>query len=460
VKRLVRLVVPLLASLSFFAVYYFISTTDFAGDASVRERAVVLKALLLVASLSVAIFVVRLVDLVAFEIFRSRGRQAAAPGLLRQIVALVLYAIYVIWALTAIFDVKNITAVFATGTVLAAVLGLALQDTLGNLFAGIALHMDDTFEAGDVIRSGEFIGVVEATRWRGVRLRTFNNNIVILPNATLARERLEVFPRNSPNARLLQLHVDYNVPPAFVISVLSQAVSNVEGVSHLIPALARVAGFGDFALTYEIKYFMTDYSHRDRIDAEIRKVVWYALRRNGIAIPLPVRSIQQYTPPVPRAQPGQDEILTQLTHIGIFSPLSPEALGLIAGAAHVHSYAGGETIIQQGAAGESMFIVYTGEVAVRADDRDIARLAGGDFFGEMALLTGERRAADVVAMGDVTAVEITREALEPVLRDNPELAAAISARVMERRDTLALRRDQTPDEHASVLSRVRAFFKL
>lgn len=459
-KRVVGLLVPLAAGLAFLAVQRYVQTNDIFGDATNANRGNALKALRFVASLALAIFFVRLVDFLAFEVFRSRRGQIAAPGLLRQIVALVLYLIYIVWALSVIFQAKNIVAVVTTGTVLAAVLGLALQDTLGNLFAGIALHMDDTFEPGDVLHSGEYIGIIEATRWRGVRLRTFNNNIVILPNSVLARERLEVFPRNTPNARLLQLRVDYNVPPALVIGVLTQAVANVEGVSHLIPALARVAGFAEFAVTYEIKYFMTDYSHRDRIDAEIRKAIWYALRRNNIPIAVPIRSIHQYAPPASREQPGHDEILAQLTRIGILSPLSAEALESIARVAHVYSYAAGETIIQEGAAGESMFVVYSGEVLVRAGDKDVARLGAGDFFGEMALLTGERRAADVVAAGDVMIVEITRDALQPILTDNPELAASISARVMERRDTLILRRDHPPEEHAGFLTRVRAFFKL
>ena len=123
------------------------------------------------------------------------------------------------WVISKIFGGSRITAFLATGTVVAAVLGLALQETLGNLFAGIALHLEDSFAVGDVVRSGEVLGVVEAVRWRGTRIRTLNNNIMIVPNSLLARERLEVFPRRNLNARVLQIGVDYNVPPANVIDI-------------------------------------------------------------------------------------------------------------------------------------------------------------------------------------------------------------------------------------------------
>src|SRR5205085_5789289 len=115
-----------------------------------------------------------------------------------------------------IFGSGRITALLATGTVVAAVLGLALQETLGNLFAGIALHLEDSFEIGDVIKSGDFIGVVEGVRWRGTRIRTFNNNFVIIPNSSLAREKLEIFPSQNLNARVLPISVDYHIPPAHV----------------------------------------------------------------------------------------------------------------------------------------------------------------------------------------------------------------------------------------------------
>src|SRR6185503_20695010 len=101
---------------------------------------------------------------------------------------------------------------------------------------------------------------------------------------------LEVFPRDRVNGRTLTIGVDYNVPPATVISVLTQAASHVDGVSREIPCFARVGGFADSSVTYDIKYYTRDYSARDRIDADVRKAVWYALRRNDISIPFPIRS--------------------------------------------------------------------------------------------------------------------------------------------------------------------------
>jgi small-conductance mechanosensitive channel len=450
----------LLIGLGLLALHWFAQQNRALLANTAVDQKRILGALLFVACIPLIVFAVRVVDLFAFDFIASRRRHVQAPLLLRELVSVLLYAVLIAWALSAIFEYK-VTAILATGTVVAAILGLALQETLGNLFSGIALHLDDTFEPGDVIRSGDTFGIVEAVRWRGTRLRTFNNNLVIIPNSMLARERLEVYPRANLNARVLQIGIDYNVPPATVLNILVQAASNVDGVSHAIPAFARVGNFGDSAVTYEIKYHMHDYSQRDRIDADIRKAVWYALRRNNISIPFPIRTIARYKPTEPKHQPDAAEILHRLARVDVLSPLSRAAQEAIAHAAGVHVFARGETIITAGAEGDSMFIVHEGTVSVRVDEAEVARLQPGDFFGEMALLTGERRAADVIALSDVVAVEITQDALSPVLRDHPELAAAISAKVAERRGSLDSARAGAPaEEQGTILSRIRAYFRL
>jgi small-conductance mechanosensitive channel/CRP-like cAMP-binding protein len=454
-----RVLLPLAAALVFFGLYWFIhGHLDLFKDTRVDAKIVENVTLFLVV-IPAILLIVRILDLVAFDIIATKRRRVHAPVLLREIVSIALYIILFAWAISTIFQYK-VTALLATGTVVAAVLGLALQETLGNLFAGIALHLEDSFEIGDVIRSGDQMGVVEGVRWRGTRLRTFANTIVIVPNSMLARDRLEVFPRNNQNARVLQIGIDYNIPPATVVNVLGQAASNVDGVSSIAPAFARVAGFADSSIVYEIKYHTTDFSQRDRIDADIRKAVWYALRRNGIPIPFPIRSIQRYHAPSMH-QPATADIAQRLAGIDILSPLSEEESRSIAGAARVHTYSKGETIIRRGAAGDSMFIVHDGVVSVRVGDQEVARLGEGDLFGEMALLTGEMRAADVVALSDVVAVEIAKGALRPVLHDHPGLATSISTKVMERRGSLESLKEASREEaQRTILSRIRAYFGL
>lgn len=413
------------------------------------------------------LLVVRLFDSFIFDIFVARRRHLAAPQLLRDIVAIILYFIFFASAIQTIFK-ANVTTFLTTGTVIAAILGLALQDTLGNLFSGIALHMENSFEIGDVIRSGDHIGVVDAVTWRATRVRTFNNDVVILPNSVLARERIEVFPRGNLNARVLTVGVDYHVAPATVIKVLHEAASHVEGVARDAPVIARVGAFGDSAVVYEIKYFTRDYSARDRIDADIRKAVWYAMRRNHIAVPFPVRSFQPYAPPSTDHRIGRAQITESLRAIDLLAPLGDAALEAIADAASVHVFSRGEAILRRGEAGDSMFVVHDGTVSIRVPDEDgtggtheVAQLAEGTVFGEMALLTGQARTADVIALTEVTTIEIGKNALEPLLHEHPELANTLSAKVMRHRDALdSLRATSEEEAEITLRTRIRSWFGL
>jgi small-conductance mechanosensitive channel/CRP-like cAMP-binding protein len=426
-----------------------------------------LRWLLFVAITPLIFFGVRLLDTIAFDFVVSRRSSIVAPQLLRAITSIALYCLLFGWSISAIFH-YSITGWLALPTVLAAVIGLALQDTLGNLAAGIALHLEDSFDIGDVLHSGDLIGVVEGVSWRATTVRSFDNSLVILPNALISRERLEVFPRGNLNGRVLKIGVDYHVPPATVIATLTQAVAHVDGVARELPCIARVGAFADSAVVYDVKYYTHDYAARDRIDAEIRKAIWYALQRNDISIAFPIRAYQTYTPPKAEHHDiSRPDLLAHLEEVDILAPLDAAARERVADAARVHYFAKGETIIKRGAAGDSMFVVHTGKVSVRVPEAtsslmtEVAVLGPGNVFGEMALLTGEVRTADVAALVDTTAFEIAKEALQPILQSHPELATAISTKVMERRDSLASLRSETrEEEEQSVLTRIRAYFGL
>jgi len=157
-----------------------------------------------------------------------------------------------------------------------------------------------------------------------------------------------------------------------------------------------------------------------------------------------------------------------LRAVAILAPLPNDAHETIASATRIHRYGKGETILRRGAAGDSMFVVHEGTVSVRVANEDggegvheVAQLGSGSVFGEMALLTGETRTADVVALTDVTTIEIGKGALEPILHDHPELASALSHKVMERRRHLEnLKAEAAAEEETTILSRIRDYFGL
>jgi small-conductance mechanosensitive channel/CRP-like cAMP-binding protein len=409
------------------------------------------------------VLAVRIFDAIAFDFVFARRKHIVAPLLLREILSLALYAVLLSMAVSWIFG-YSVRGLLATTTVVAAVVGLAMQDTLGNLFSGISLHLERTFEVGDVVKSGDHIGVVEGVNWRAARIRTFNDNIVVLPNSALSRERIEVFPKGKPNARIIEVGIAYEAEPARVIEVLDRAVRVVPRVATEPAAYARVGSFADSAVTYQVKYWTREYEQCEVIDAEVRRVIWYALKRNGLVIPFPIRTLH-ISREKNSAAKDSSEILGRLQMVDLLAPLTEAEHEQLAGVTRVLAFSLGEPILRQGEQGDSMFVVHRGAVSVRitagSEKREVAVLGEGSIFGEMALLTGESRSADVVAAsGDVEVLEIDKEAMQPILEADPQLAGRLSEKIIERRSSLASASKASAEDQRSILGRIRSWFSL
>ncbi|HEY9401210.1 MAG TPA: mechanosensitive ion channel family protein [Pyrinomonadaceae bacterium] len=409
---------------------------------------------------------VRLAGAFLFDfIFRIRkGREA--PSLIRDLFSIVAYILIVAFILKHFFDL-SLGALLSGSALLGIILGLALQDTLGNLFSGISLHADKPFEVGDVITVGKWMGVVESVTWRAAKIRTFTNHVVLLSNSQIAKEAIEVCPRDNPNARLLFFNALYSHSPARVLQVVREAIRETQNVRRQPTPIVRIRNLGDFAVDYEIKYWLEDYALFNDTDALLRQRVWYAFKRAGLNFAYPTQTLY-----IERAKsdanPATDaETFTgRLSATDIFAPLNADELSQLVCASRSHTYAPGETIIRAGDDGDSMFVVHHGNVAVQVNDngqpRTVATLGEGDFFGEMALFTGEPRSAHVVAAEETEVLEIGHEAMKSVFDSNPHLAETLGQTIAHRRAGLAASAEIGDEEKVSagVISTIKRFFRL
>ena len=390
-----------------------------------------------------ALLLMRLLDYFFFDLLFRLRRRPTAPALLRQILGLVFFAL----CLAVLFQTAlhvSLTAVLATSAIITAVVGLALQDTLGNLFSGLALHMEKTVQVGDMARAGDTFGTVEELSWRAIKLRTMEGNIVLIPNSLASRERLEVFRRpGRPVARTMIVGLELEMPPARAREVLVEAARNLPGIAAYPEPVALVKEIREFSVAYELRYWLEDYSRYLDLDSQIRERVWYRLDRADIRIAYPfIRQHQWLGGPVPARDRGQG-IPAALEHVDLLSPLSPAEQQTIAAGAKERRYGPGETIVREGeTSSSSMFVVQHGQLAVsihgaHGDTRKLAMLQGGDAFGEISLLTGEPRTATVRALTEAILIEITKEIFAPILEANPSLVESLSAVMRERRKKTA-----------------------
>ena len=156
-----------------------------------------------------------------------------------------------------------------------------------------------------------------------------------------------------------------------------------------------------------------------------------------------------------------------LAAVDLFSALSSEERLKLVTAGHQPLFGAGEVIVRQDAEGDSLFVVLTGQVRVvlEPSEQEVAVIPTGGFFGEMSLLTGDRRTATVKAIGDASVLEITAKNFRTLALANPNLIDHILTVVTARRTGLQSARDAAaavpaPEVKRTLLARVRQFLKL
>lgn len=411
---------------------------------------------------------------VIVDVLLVRQLKFEVPNILRDATVFTLFFVGVLLILYRQTDL-DVTGLFTTAGVLSIVIGLALQDTLGNVFSGLAIQTERSFNVGDWVRFGELEGVVVDVSWRATKLRTRQNDLVVIPNTQISKDLLINYSAPTRvHAILEDVGVHYRHPPADVIAAIEEAADQTEGILKRPRVDVRTYHYGDFAIVYRAKYWIRDYEDLEDIKNAFNTRIWYAFRRRGIEIPYPIRNVFMHHVTEEtlqaEAEARRARVFRYLRRVEVLDALSEDEMRDLASRARVEQYFRGETVIRQGTAGDSLYIIDNGlvEVLVSHDGRSegLAQLGPRSFFGEMALLTGEERTATVVTLAPTDFFVIDREAFRETLEKNPVIAERISEILVERRreleETQALLHEADgqaiEDEKVRVLRRIRDFF--
>ena len=175
--------------------------------------------------------------------------------------------------------------------------GLALQDTLGNLFAGLHILMTKQIKPGDYISiEGGFEGFVEDITWRNTTIRTLPNNLVIIPNSKIASSIVtNYFLPDKELAVLVQVGVSYGSDLEKVEKVTIEVAREVMkefpgGVPDFEPFI-RYHTFGDFSINFTVILRVQSYTDRYPVIHEFVKRLHKRYKEEGIEIPFPIRTV-------------------------------------------------------------------------------------------------------------------------------------------------------------------------
>lgn len=437
----------------------------------------------------------RSVVLLLVDVFSVRRTHRQSPRIFRDLTQAVVYVIVVMVTLHAVGVEPG--SLLTTSALLTAVVGLALQDTLGNLVSGLALQLQRPFEVGDWIQfeaDTRSIGQVTEVNWRATTVMTTDLVELIVPNATLAKASVRNYSRPSKvSRRSVTVQGPYGVPPHRVQEAILRTLETTPNVMSDPAPWVQTREFADSGVEYMVFFFTDNFAAREHTDGLVRDRVWYALSRAGIGIPFPIRTVHmhQVSEETTRREherelERRDEILRAVDFLDVLSAESHRAL---AASAEVRLFGPGEIIVKQGDTAGELFIIDRGEVDVEVQRKApapttsaeasvaprskgtrqlaVARLGPGKFFGEMALLTGDDRAATVRAATECALIVISHAAFHEQIVSVPEVVAKMSRLVAERHEELEAVAegsrpsiDPTPERSARLLSQIRAFFKL
>lgn len=425
-------------------------------------------------------FVYNLLERVYLARRYRAGKVEDVPRIVRDVLRLAVVIVAIFLALKFYLGVQ-VTALIATSTVLSAVIGLAMQDTLANIFAGVALQAGKPFRVGDWVTVYNQTGTVVSISWRATRIKTRDNHLIEIPNANIAKA--EIFNYSVPTPlqrRSVEVGVSYDIPPNEVKRVLLEAAAASAGVLTTPPADVLLVSFDDFAVRYRLRFWLNDFADVPRTEDRLMTNIWYHFKREGITIPYPIRDVKVKTVGADEERRAEDRRLARALEffdgVDLFDALSRQEKEHLARVSAERIYGAGAVIVRQGEVGSEFFVVTAGRVRTTvADSRggevELGVFGPGYFFGEMSLLTGEPRGATVTALEDTRVVVITKGDFRDILTANPKVAAKLSAAVARRRSLVAQELARRGADFAageaspaasrdSILKRVKEFFNL
>ncbi len=400
-----------------------------------------------------------------YLVFERKPREAR---LLQDIVIGVVYAGVLLSVLAFVFGMP-VGTLIATSGVFAIILGLALQNTLSDLFSGIALNLGRPYVLGDWIMLGDGTeGRVVETNWQSTHLLTAAHNVVALPNSFLAKVGLtNISSPDESHGMSLTVRLAPTGMPAVMADVMHTALSSAGSILREPPPSVTIRSLDATAIEFELSFRVANVGRRIAANNEIFDLVYRHSKSAGLLLAVPP-SASIAMSSLPGENTDRSALFTPIElirTIPIFSALTQDEQETLAATVSVRAYRKGDIIARQGEMLPSLMIVRTGVIAQLLGNDDgaaeIARLAPGDFFGETGLLAGIGETSTLQAVSRVLVYVIDQDSFAPLLADRPEmaedLAAILSSRAPDSSKVDALAAQNTRSRFALLKAIRRSF---
>lgn len=364
----------------------------------------------------------------------------------------------------------NVVGLVTTSAVLTAVIGLAAQEALKDLFAGIMLRIECPFSEGDYLEASETCnGWVEALTLLSTRIRDEYGALITLPNNLVWQHKMRKFPGSGPICREIYVDLDREFPPNEATELLAKIAINCNMILKHPAPQAIVYSYNNHAITYELEIWHRDPSDvgLDEVRGELLGQLWYALERIGQRIPYNIQEFKKrHGPSEPEVTIDQSlETKERIISLNpLFRELNNDEIRNIAERSRLIRFSKNEQIVSEGEAGDTLYQIVHGSVAIlkktnNGEMQEVTQLSAPAFFGEMSVFNEEPRSATVKALSGCVLLEIERDDLRPTLEDKPKTIEQLAMIINNRRATLLhMNPKVTTNKMNELLRKMRSIF--
>ncbi len=370
---------------------------------------------------------------VVFGSAQKGSWQERLPKLFRDLVRALLVALgaMVIYSQVWGREIEGALTALGVGSI---VIGLALQEPLGNIVSGLMLLFERPLNVGDWISVDGVSGKVIEINWRSVHIETPTRELRIVPNVSLYKGAFSNLSRPTPlRTDSIEIGFSYDDAPNRVKDILLDMVASTPGVLADPNPAVRTVNYADFSIIYRLSFSVSRQEDLAATRDRIMTKIWYVARREGLTIPFPIQ--MEYgpgeNPGVANAKPA-DWLSKQPRFKTAILEEHSSKLPIIT------DYARGEVIQRPNTHFQGFALVLNGSAALSITDKqgntiEIGTIGPGEYFGEHGTASLSNEDYGITAINDLKLMIFNTESIGELLNKSPGLAAEVGEAIQARR---------------------------
>ncbi len=454
-KKVSRIWIPLLVFLSCLSALFSsdMLVAQFGHNLSKVAQSTFIYGIQIGVWLSATLLLNRLLETFFWDGFVAKVSDRKVPRLPKDVTALVLFSLAAIGITATVFE-KSVAGIMATSGIASIVIGLALRNVILDMFIGLAIHVERPFKIGDWIQihrnrqETHVVAKVIEINWRTTRLKTTENNMIVIPNNVIGSSIITNYMEPKPHFRVdLPFMIDFEIPSERASRVLEAGIQAIAGQFGILENPEPEVRLKEATLSgqlFHVRYFIlpAHISPNESRDLVNRSVLAH-LKRSGISPAKPKEHVYlDKEPPKQLDTSNNQDIYELLSRTELFNKLSIEELMDVFSGMKRRELRKGDTLYRQGDRGNTMYLLLEGllhstiEIQGSEHPARIESIMAGSHFGEESVMFGTTRPSTMKASTHCIVYEIAKDQMKAILAKRGDLLSMLNEDIVESKNQI------------------------